>query len=71
MGIEKTKKRITDTNQATIDKFKSKVVVIHYSQSPPSPKNIDKKVIWDKAKEVGKNPIADDTTPSRALPAAS
>ena len=58
--------------QATIEKLKKLVVELNYSQTiPGDKKQIDKKDFWKKAREVGRNPISDDTVPSRTLPAAS
>jgi len=61
----------TESNQAIIDNFKSKVVAITYSDSlSRNKKHINKVAFLKKAREVGKNLISDDTSSSRAIPAS-
>jgi len=61
----------TESNQAIIDNFKSKVVAITYSDSlSKTKKRIDKATFLKKAREVGKNLISDDTSSSRVIQAS-
>jgi hypothetical protein len=65
------KKTQEAANKAAIEAFKKKVVTINYGPSTTStPKKLDKTEYWKRAKEVGKNPISNGSTPSRPLHAA-
>ena len=69
MAINKEKQEAA--NKAAIEAFKKKVVTINYSTSSPTkPKKLNKTEYWKRAKEVGKNPILDGSTSSRAVPAS-
>lgn len=67
MAIQHTQKR---GSKSTIEALREKVVAINYGTlGGAKPKKINKEQFLHLAHEVGKNPIQDDTIPSRTVPA--
>lgn len=59
-----------ESNEDVIKRLKEKIVVIRCDKELPKHKHdIDKITFWEKAREVGKNPILDDLTPPQTIPA--